>query len=275
MTSRTRLTGRTLAAAVALGVALAVAGCGSASTGSSGTGSSSGSQDSSSGTSSGSTADKPLTKDDIMRVTYAAAVKAGTGHMTMDVSGSGKLSAKGDVDYGNGQPTMSMTMSMPQLSKGPMELRYVGKVLFLQMPGLTPAGKFVAIDPTDKNSQLAKAFSATADQMDPLKSIKAMEAAVQSVDLVGQEKVDGASTDHYKLTVATADLVKGLSPQAAQQANLPKTITYDMWLDQKHLLRRMSFDLAGTKFVSTMTQWGEPVHIERPKPSQIVKMPGA
>ncbi len=187
-------------------------------------------------------ADKALTQDDIMRVTYDAAVKAGTAHMAMNISGQAKMTAQGDVDYGHGQPTMAMTMRMPQLSKGPMEMRYVGKVLYMQMPGLTPPGKFIAIDPSDKNSPLGKAFAGTTDQMDPLKSIKAMESAVQSAERVGKQTMDGVTVEHYKLTVDTAALVKDLAPATAKQAHLPKTITYDLWLDEQHLLHRTSFD---------------------------------
>ena len=277
MTSRLSLTGRGLAAALTLGVTLAIAGCGSADTGSASGDSKSGSNSSSSGAKSDSSAtDAALTKDDIMRVTYDAALKAGSAHMDMKVTGQGALNAQGDVDYGNGQPSMAMKMAMPQLSKGPMEMRYVGKVLYMQMPGLTPAGKFFAIDPSDKTSPMAKAFAGATDQMDPLKSIKSMEAAVQTVTLVGKEKVDGVSVDHYKLTVDTSALVKGrLSPQAAQQANLPKTITYDLYLDDQHLLRRTSFELMSTHFEATMSKWGEPVHVQKPAASQIVSAPKA
>jgi LppX_LprAFG lipoprotein len=257
---------RAAVASLAVGLTLAVAGCGDQNAG----------PGYANGSSGGVTyADQALTKDEIMRATYDAAVKAGTAHMTMKMSGQAKLTARGDVDYGHGQPRMAMTMSMPQLSKGRMEMRYVGKMIYMQLPGLTPPGKFVAIDPNDKTSPLSKSFGSTTDQMDPLKSIKAMESAVQSADRVGKQTMAGVTVEHYKLTVATASLVKGLSPEAAQQAKLPKTITYDLWLDERHLLRRMSFDLANTQFDSTMSRWGKPVRVQRPSAAQIATVPGA
>ena len=268
MTTRFGAVGRTLAATLTVGVSLALAGCGNQNTGP-------GYASSDSNSGGVAYADQALGKDDIMRATYDAAVKAGTAHMDMSVSGQAKLTAQGDVDYGNGRPSMAVTMSMPQMGKGRMSMRYVGKVLYLQMPGLTPPGKFVAIDPSDKESPLARTFGATTNQMDPLRSIKAMESAVRSADRVGKQTMDGVTVEHYKLTVDTASLVKDMAPTAAQQAGVPRTITYDLWLDEQHLLRRTSFDLSGTQFEATMTRWGKPVHVQRPSADQIATLPGA
>jgi LppX/LprAFG-like lipoprotein len=268
MTSRTRLLTRTLAATLTLGVALTVAGCGNENTGP-------GYANSQSNSGGVTYADQELDKTDIMRVAYDAAKKAGTAHIAMTMTGKSSFSAKGDVAYGQAQPRMSMSMSMPQLGKGKIEMRYVGKVIYMQIPGVTPAGKYIAIDPSDKNSPLAKSFAGTTDQMDPLQSIKAMESAVQSAERVGKQTMGGATVEHYQLTVDTAALVKGLTPSAAKQADIPKTITYDLWLDEKHLLRRVSFDMSGTTFESTMTRWGKPVHVQRPSADQLVAMPGA
>jgi len=65
--------------------------------------------------------------------------------MTMTMSGKAQLSAKGDLVYGAHQPAMTMTMSMPQMSKGKLEMRMVGGIIYMQLPGMTPPGKFVAI----------------------------------------------------------------------------------------------------------------------------------
>jgi hypothetical protein len=266
MTTRMSLLGRTLTATIALGVTLAVGGCGNQNTGPGYASSSSNGV---------SYADKALTKDEIMRVTYAAAKKAGSAHMTMSTSGTAKLTAQGDVDYGHGQPSMTMTMSMPQMQmgKGPMAMRYVDKVLYMQIPGLTPPGKFMAIDPSDKTSPLAKSFSSTTNELDPMKSLVAMQSAIRSVKRVGKQSIDGDTVEHYKLTVDTAALLKNFAPAAGPPAGMPKTVTYDLWLDEQHLLRRTSFDLLDTHFEATMSKWGEPVHVQRPSADQIVKGP--
>jgi lipoprotein LprG len=268
MTRRTHLFARTLAATLTLGVTLAVAGCGNENTGP-------GYANSQSSSGGVAYAGKELTKDQIMRVAYAAAEKAGTAHVAITMTGKSSLSAKGDVAYGKAQPRMSMTMSMAQMGKGKIEMRYVGKVLYMQIPGVTPAGKFIAIDPADKNSPLAKSFAGTTDQMDPLQSIKAMESAVRSSERVGKQTMDGVTVEHYKLTVDTAALVKGLSTAQLAQAKLPRTITYDLWLDEQHRLHRTSFDMSGEHFEATMSKWGQPVKVDAPPRAQIMAMPGA
>lgn len=279
--TRMSLLGRTAVASLAVGVTLVVAGCGNQNTAddqhSSGASGSTSSSGSSSATSSGGTsyAGKALTKNDIMQVTYAAAQKAGTAHMAMSVTGKAAMTANGDVAYEQGSPRMSMTMSMAQLGKAKIAMRYVDKVLYMQIPGLSQPGKFVSIDPSDKSSALAKSFASTTDQMDPLQSIKAMESAVRSSERVGKGTMDGVTVEHYKLTVDTRSLVKGISAQQLAQADVPKTITYDLWLDEQHLLRRTSFDMMGTHFVATMSKWGEPVKIEAPAAGQIQAMPGS
>jgi hypothetical protein len=269
--TRMTLLGRTAVAALTLGVTLGVAGCGNESSGP-------GYASSKSNSGGVTYADPALTKDDIMRVTYDAAQKAGSAHMVMSTTCKAAMKANGDVAYGraaNAAPRMSMTMSMAQLGNRKIEMRYVDKVLYMQIPGLTQPGKFVAIDPADKNSPLAKGFASTTDQMDPLKAIKAMESAVRSSERVGKQTMDGVTVEHYKLTVDTASLVKGVSASQLAQAKVPKTITYDLWLDEQHLLRRTSFEMMGTHFEATMSKWGKPVKIEAPDRAQVMAMPGA
>ena len=140
----------------------------------------------------------------------------------------------------------------------------------MQIPQMTPPGKFMAIDPKDRTSPLAKSFSGTADQMDPLKGIKTMESAVQSAERVGKQTLGGVTVEHYKLTVDTSALVKKMDPAVAKQAELPDTMTYDLWLDEQHLIRRTSFEMAGVNFEATMSRWGKPVKIERPAADAIL-----
>ena len=111
--------------------------------------------------------------------------------------------------------------------------------------------------------------------MDPLQSIKTMESAVQSAERVGKQTIGGVTVEHYKLTVDTTPLVKEMDPKVAQQAELPDTLTYDLWLDEQHRIRRTSFEMAGVNFEATMSRWGKPVKIERPAASDILTAPRA
>lgn len=191
----------------------------------------------------------------------------------MTMQGQGAMKAQGDMSYAGGRSTMQMTMSMPAMGAGKMEMRYVGNVLYMQIPGMTQSGKFVAIDPSDQTSPLAKSFAGLSEQMDPLSSVKSMQSAVKSVDLVGQGKVNGTAVDHYKVVVDTAKVLQ--AKKQAVPTGMPNTLTYDMWLDRAHLIRKMTFGISGTSFEMLLSKWGKSVKVQPPTPADIVTMPGA
>lgn len=212
--------------------------------------------------------DAPLTQDQLVDAITVGQVKAGSAHVSMTMGGASAMTAEGDVSYRGASPQMKMTMSMGQMGGAPMELRYVGKVLYMTIPQLTPPGKFVKIDPRDKSNPMSKSFGSLSEQMDPLSSVRAMKAGVRSVRYVGPESVDGEDADHYVVTVDSAALMKAMDQKAVP--GMPKTLTYDMWLDDQDLLRRMQFDLSGLTMDMTMSKWGEPVHVVAPPAGKVV-----
>ena len=189
-------------------------------------------------------AGEALAKDEIMRAMAVAAKKAGSAHVAMTMSGAANLTAKGDVSYGKGKPAMEMTMSMPGVGRGRIEMRSVGGLFYVQIPGVTPPGKFIAFDPDDKRSPLARSFAGTTDQMNPMSSLNAVASSVRSADRVGQQTMHGVEVEHYKVTVDTAGIVKEIGAMAARRAQMPEELTYDLWLDGKHQLHRMTFKLS-------------------------------
>ena len=109
----------------------------------------------------------------------------------MKMSGGSAMSAEGDVDYQGSNPEMQMTMKMPQMGAGTMEMRFVDGIVYMTMPQVTPRGKFLKIDPNDKSNPMSQNFGSLTEQMDPLNSIKGMRAGVQDVEFVGAEEVAG------------------------------------------------------------------------------------
>ena len=264
MHTRLGITGRLLAVTVTAGLALGVAGCGDE--GHSGPGYAS---KDSTVKADHSTA---LTKDNLVPTSYQASTKAGSAHMTMTMTGRASMRAHGDVSYAGGNPTMQMTLALAKLGAGKsLQMRYVGKILYMQIPGLTPAGKYLAIDPSDPSSPLAKSFAGLSGQMDPVGAMKSLQGAIKSVDRVGKGSIGGTPVDHYRVVVDTAKVLKAQKQKVP--AGIPATLTYDMWLDQQHLLRRMTFAISGTSFEMLMSKWGEPVKVQRPAAGDVVKAP--
>jgi hypothetical protein len=104
--------------------------------------------------------------------------------------------------------------------------------------------------------------------MDPLGAVRAMKAGVKSVKHAGTDTVDGARTDHYVMTVDTAAMVRAMGQ--ASVPGLPRTLTYDVWMDGRDRLVRMRFDLAGMTTDLRMSRWGAPVTVTAPSAGRLV-----
>jgi hypothetical protein len=68
--------------------------------------------------------------------------------------------------------------------------------------------------------------------------------------------------------VDSAAMFKAMKQKAVP--GMPKNLTYDMWLDDQDLLRRMQFEVAGQTVDMSMSKWGEPVSIEAPPAGKVV-----
>lgn len=210
----------------------------------------------------------------------AAIAEAESAHVTMEVNGDGQqaMTGEGDVSYAGDSTAMQMTMSIPQMGTGEMEIRMLDGVMYMAMPPMTPEGKFIKIDTNDPNSPLGDLGGVTTG--DPLATFDAFDAGLQDVEYVGEEDVEGEQMDHYVLTV---DARKAARAQDQRwQKGMPDTISYDMWLDDSDLMRRIEFDMGAMMgqsggsggMVMTMSDWGEPVSVTAPPAKDLVQMPG-
>ncbi|HET7682481.1 MAG TPA: LppX_LprAFG lipoprotein [Marmoricola sp.] len=220
-------------------------------------------------TSSGTSTDggPALDKDDFAEAMAKAIAEKESAHVTMDMGAA--FSMSGDVDYGGDSPEMKMTMD---LGTQQAAMVLADGAFFLQLPGLTPAGKWTRIDQDDPR------LGALAKQMDgfgPEGTVKVMEQGIRDIELVGHERIDGESTDHYKVTIDTAaarDAMGALGQQAGQ-ADLPQEMTYDLYLDDEDLMRRVTIDLGSQKLVVNATDWGKDVDIDAPETADVVELP--
>jgi hypothetical protein len=209
-----------------------------------------------------------LDRDGLVQAITAGPLKAGSAHLKMTMSGAMSVTAEGDVSYTKAGPEMKLTMSMAQMGAGEMDMRVVGGIVYLTIPSVTPPGKFLKIDPQDKSNPMSKSFGSLSGQMDPLNSVRAMTSGVRKVTFVGTEAVDGQDADHYRVVVDSAAMFKAMKQKTVP--GMPKNLTYDMWLDDRDLLRRMQFEVAGQTVDISMSKWGEPVSVEAPPAGKVV-----
>lgn len=158
---------------------------------------------------------------------------------------------------------MSMTMAGAAFQGKTAKFVVVKDTGYVSIPGVTPTGKYLKFK-SGANSELSELL----DGGDPTKIFKSFNSNVVSVKFVRTETVGGEKLDRYGVSVNTA---KALAAQGKKvPAGVPKTLTYSMWMDKSHLVRRMSFDLGGVSMVMNMTDYNKAVHITAPPASKIV-----
>jgi len=199
-----------------------------------------------------------LTKDNLVATMLAAMRDKKTAHMAMEIGSS--ISADADVRYGDSGTDMKMTMDM-----GPTKVAVimVNRVMYMQQ---SAGGKFVKIDPSDP------ALGGLADQMSsfgPESSVAAMRGAVQKVEYAGTSTIAGQKVDKYQVTVDSSAIAKTLGGSAGA-ANLPSSLTYVLYVDSNHLMRRIDMTVAKQAIKMTVTDWGKPVDIAAPPASQLL-----
>jgi hypothetical protein len=159
---------------------------------------------------------------------------------------------------------LSVTMSGAAFDGKTAKVLLVKGTGYASIPGATPAGKYLKFEAGD---------SAEFDQLleggDPTKIFKSFGGALKGVKFVRTETVGGQKLDRYDITVNTA---KALAAQGKKvPAGVPATITYSLWMDKSHLVRKLEFNLSGVSMVMTMSDYNKPVTITAPPSSKIVR----
>jgi hypothetical protein len=189
--------------------------------------------------------------------------------MNMDISGQ-TITASGALDMTGSTPAMQMSMDLTGTGT-PTDLRIVGGSMYMTVPGT--AGKFMKLDLNDKNGPLA-GLGDTLGSMDPQSMIDQMSPDVfRKVTYLGTESVGGQQLKRYRVVLdasAAAKMLKGMP----STASLPKTMTYDLWLDDQTRMAKFEMKMKKVMDVTaTYSDFGSDVHITAPDPSDIESLP--
>lgn len=222
--------------------------------------------------SSATTTDQDLDAESFFTTLIEAQEKAGSAHAEMTVGVGGQsIKADGDAEFGKNFSDTSMSMDVDMGSAGPatMKMVLVDGVFYMNLGQMTK-GKYAKIDLTDEDNPVGKQFGQLAEQMDPSKQLEQFKNAVTSFKKKGEPtKLDGVDAQPYEIVLDTSKLDALSDLPGGAGANIPKTITYVMYLGSDDLLRRMEFDIAGTKMTMDYSKWGEPVDVEAPPASEV------
>jgi len=220
--------------------------------------------------SSSETSDQPYDEDTIIPAMQAALGDATSATLDMDLTGQMEMSIAGQMlmteKFEEGE--MELTVDLQGQT---LELRQVDGLLYISGPPATPSGKWVEIDPQDTQNPMAQQFAGLAESGNLTTTFDAFKDGLEEVEYVGEEEIDGEATDHYVFTVDSAKAAEAQGQMMPQGA--PEELTYDVWLTDDDLMRRVTFELGPVKAVINATDWGEPVEVEAPAQSDIIQAP--
>jgi hypothetical protein len=223
------------------------------------------------GTVPGSKDGPHLGQAEFVPVVEQAMAKAFSVHAVVDgTKGSRKSSIVADVAFRRGA-SMKVTMTdglgmYGAASTQKEELRLVGDHVYVS--AAHKHGKFVAIALAGPRSAYGRLADATRRSVRPDQSLEPVRRGLRSLAYEGMDAGQGLYLDHYVLVVGTA---KAFGAATAKKLHAPATITFQVWLDSDHLLRRMTYELDGIKLDASYTAWGRRVDVEAPGPKDIVR----
>ncbi|GEA87880.1 hypothetical protein [Cellulomonas cellasea] len=214
-----------------------------------------------------------ITQANFLQTIADAQAEASSYDFTMSTTAEGQaMAATGSVQVEDGgAQALSMVMELPEM--GQMEVRMAGGLTYMNLGEMT-GGKFLQIDPEDASNPLAAGLGDMTGEIDPTKALAGAEAAVTSVTKKGDaEDVDGVQATPYEVVLDPSKLPEeqraGLDQAAAAGVAIPTTFVYTYWLDAENLVRKMAFDLMGSKTEMTFSNWGSAAPVTAPSADQI------
>jgi hypothetical protein len=249
----------------------------------------------------------PVNPKDAVLDSMAAVYEAGTLHedLKMSVSAAGEsLSISGEADIDNEHERVDMTMDLGMLG-GEMEIVMDGGVMYMRAPMFQDAGtEWVSMDPSKMDPAAAAQFGGFgAGTTDPSAYV-GLFAGVFDVKVSGEEELKGVPTTHYVGTIDLKKVLKGFSDVVGEHADaatkkqlkaavkqfeslgIDEKIPFEIWIDAEGLPRRqritMDFgklvpgaDEASMEMTVDFSDFGKPVDIDIPPPSEVTDMTDA
>jgi hypothetical protein len=157
---------------------------------------------------------------------------------------------------------------------GTVEARMVGGILYVQAAKLglgQAAGKpWLKVDLSDTTNPVGKMLAQVTDNLGPGQVAQTLEG-MSSLRKLGTETVDGVATTHYQVTLNTAKLTTtlGLHPGQLGSAGVPKTLSYQVWLDSTSRPVKIAMTTPAFGVELHFSRWNEPVHVVAPPASQV------
>ena len=217
---------------------------------------------------------------DVLSVVQAASTSTAaqpTLHatMTMRVTGSGiEITTKADTLIDQVRKVSTGSVTVPTL--GALQIVSANGVVYFQLPGAR----------TDASGHHWLSFrgpqgAAALGEQDPLSLLKAF-GDPKDVSRIGTDSIHGVQTTHYRITLDPSRL-QALVAKSGTGFNVPpgvldqlKNADLQLWIDGKHLVRRMDMALdikqISMRMRMELSDYGQPVEVHRPADSDVSQL---
>jgi len=224
----------------------------------------------------------------LTKATFASAVSKATSqvtslHMTMKLGAAGQnMTMTSDVAIDDpaaiqnapvSQALQHMSMSLQATLAGrSIQMRMIHGVMYVEASGLgmvsTPGKPWTKISLNGANNPMSQVLGSMGS-FDPSQISKAFRG-LTTLTKIGSGTVNGVSATHYRATLDTAKAASLLGGAAgSSMASLPKTLTYDVWVDSQARPVEISVNLPQGSMQMLFSRWNQPVHIVAPPASQV------
>ena len=249
----------------------------------------------------------PVNPRDAVLNAMTAVYEAGTLHeeLKMSMSAAGQsLAISGEADLDNEHKRAHMAMDLGMLG-GEMEILMDGGVMYMRSPMFQDAGTdWVSMDPSKMDPAAAAQFGGFgAGTTDP-SALVGLFAGVFDVKVSGEQELRGVPTTHYVGTIDLKKVLKGFADVVGKDVDaatkkqlkaavkqfeslgMEEKIPFEIWIDAGGLPRReritMDFgklvpgaEEASLEMTVDFSDFGKPVDIQIPDPSEVTDMTGA
>lgn len=201
-------------------------------------------------------ADGTVDKAEFFAGLLAAMDKTKSVHMTLE----GAFSGEADLAYGGKQPAARLSVS---LGAAKVQILTVDGALYMQQ---SEGGKYTKIG---KDDPTFGSLLGTFNGFGPRESVAGIQDGVTKIVAKGPEEFGGEELQRYDVT-ADSSKATGAFKAIAGSGGGAQKVTLQFYVDSDDLLHGIKVDVSGQKITMTLSDWGKPVTIVAPKPSELL-----
>lgn len=183
--------------------------------------------------------------------------------MSMTMPTTGSIDARGVV----ATKPLAEDLTMSLMGRA-MEVRMIGKAMYMHMPGLPDGIVWMKLD-TSVFSKLGLG-GLSSGLSNPMGMLDSLTKYIASAHYVDREKLDGVEVDHYRIVVDERKAMSAIAPSAAPSATakLPATVTEDLFLDPQGHVSEAKVDAGVEKVDVRMSDFNQKVTVPMPPASK-------